>query len=278
MQWRTQGVGSITQVLKVGKKRWGVGLQIDAEVLLTEQLGWERSALLTQGDTVLPWGTVVRHAAAMTLRQWGWPMGYVRGWAAWRGRRITLTPAVLCPRDETEMLVEHIAEQWAGRTPQRVLDIGTGSGVLALWAAEQWPHATVMGVDWSAAALRVAAHNARGRKLNVDWRRSDLLTAVPRDPDWDVIIANLPYVPTTLPQSPTVAREPAEAIFSGEDGLGHLRRLAEQLRSGQWRWGEMWLEFLPQQWPLIKHIYGEWAVTPFCDAGEEIFFARVRAS
>lgn len=159
----------------------------------------------------------------------GEPVQYVCGTTPFRHLTLHVSPAVLIPRPETEQLV-----QWAldlGIPHQaRVLDVGTGSGCIALSLKQERPDLFVEGVDISAEALEVANQNARELELRVNFRQGDLLSAEP-DASWDVVISNPPYIAETerlnLPQ---MVRdfEPPEALFSGLDGLHHIERLLRE--------------------------------------------------
>lgn len=168
---------------------------------------------------------------SLNKAQQGVPLPYILGYWDFYGRRFSVTPDVLIPRPETELLVEH-AIQHARRWEQpRIVDVGTGSGAIAVSLAAELPKAIILGVDLSMAALRVAQANAHhlctGR---VHFLQSDLLA--PFSAQFDLICANLPYIPSQTQATLAVSRwEPHLALDGGESGLDAIRSLLEQAQS-----------------------------------------------
>jgi HemK-like putative methylase len=181
---------------------------------------------------------------------------------------------VLIPRDETEILIQHIAETEIN--PQSILDMGTGSGCIALALAQKFPKAEVLAVDISRAALSVAKKNFRFHQLKINTAYSDLFSGISAESHFDIIIANLPYVPTSISVSKDVQKEPQEALFSGKDGLDLLRQFAKAIQKKNISYTSLWIEFLPQQWGDIQKIFSHQVITPFRDIGGEIYFAQIR--
>ena len=158
------------------------------------------------------------------------PLQHIFGVAPFYGLELNVTPAVLIPRPETERLTELVLETIKGIYAPKVLDVGTGSGAIALALEHERPGAVVLATDISEDALKVAQANAKRLGLEVSFVLSDLLedAAVKTfAQDADVLVSNLPYLPAgdrdTL--SPEVQRDPEVALYSGEDGLEHFRRL-----------------------------------------------------
>jgi release factor glutamine methyltransferase len=159
------------------------------------------------------------------------PLQYIIGHEDFYGLRLQVTPDVLIPRPETEELVERVLQLIKERPAPRVLDVGTGSGCIALAIQHERPDAVVVACDVSAEALDVARRNARAHELNVDLRRADMLSdafanEVPGP--FDVVVSNPPYIPDDeAPTLPTDVRdhEPARALFTGDDALRFYRAL-----------------------------------------------------
>ncbi|NOH03800.1 MAG: peptide chain release factor N(5)-glutamine methyltransferase [Chloroflexi bacterium] len=205
----------------------------DAQVLLAHVIGHPRAWLLAHLETPLNPPQVDSANQAFSRLEAGEPLPYILGHWEFYGLDFDITPDVLIPRPETELLVER-AIRWLKDSPERrtVADVGTGSGVIAVAVAMRVPDVRVLATDISRAALRVAQHNAQ--KFNVhhrmDFLQCDLLPThvdpLPTDSHFDLICANLPYVPTkTLHGLPVFGREPTLALDGGEDGLDLYRRL-----------------------------------------------------
>jgi len=162
----------------------------------------------------------------------GEPLPYLTGRQEFFGLLFTVSPDVLIPRPETELLLERALEWLAAHPNQtRIADVGTGSGCIAISLASRLKGVTVDAVDRSFAALRIAAHNAaqHGVSRRVRPVQADLLSAL--HGPYDLICANLPYVPTTtLADLPVARYEPLQALDGGEDGLVYIRKLLDDSR------------------------------------------------
>jgi release factor glutamine methyltransferase len=202
---------------------------LDARLLAREVLGWDAAKYLTSSsDTPAP-GFEERFEVLIARREAREPMAYILGRQEFWGRNFTVTPAVLIPRPETEIIVETALglglDRWA---PLCIADIGTGSGCLAVTLAAEFPNARVIATDTSGAALAVAQQNANAlgvaRRLTVTG--ADVLGGIPGP--FDLIVSNPPYIPDSDQQAlePEVsAHEPAGALFGGADGLDVIRRI-----------------------------------------------------
>jgi release factor glutamine methyltransferase len=208
----------------------------DAEELLSRLLG------IGRGDLRLAFGQTLDAAQAATLERWlarrmaGEPVQYVTGRAAFRDLDLAVTPAVLIPRPETEGLVEAVLEVLAAEhmrwTHPRVLDLGTGSGAIALALASEHPDARVTATDASDAALAVALLNAEalGLTARVRFADGDWFDAVPPDERFEVVVSNPPYVgEQERDRLPADVRdhEPAMALFADEEGLADVRAILD---------------------------------------------------
>ncbi|MFZ0088956.1 MAG: peptide chain release factor N(5)-glutamine methyltransferase [Solirubrobacteraceae bacterium] len=197
--------------------------RLDAEVLLAEVLGVGRERLVLDRDEALSQPAAARFTELLARRAQREPVAYILGRRDFRRLTLAVDPRVLIPRPETELLVEVGLELAPGA---RVLEVGTGSGAVALALKDERPDLRVRGTDLSADALAVARGNAQRLGLDVDFAVADLLDAAPAD----AVLANLPYVPAGTALAPEIARyEPAGALFAGADGLDAVRRLIARL-------------------------------------------------
>lgn len=207
--------------------------QLDAQVLLAHVLDKPRTWVIAHSEiSPDPEGIAILEPLIRRLEQ-GEPLPYVLGHQEFFGLEFDITPDVLIPRPETELLVER-AVGWLRAAPERrtVADIGTGSGCIAICLAVNVPGVRVLGTDISSAALKVALRNAR--KLHVDTQidlvQCDILPhhipGLSTDHHFDLVCANLPYIPSdTLRGLPVYGREPALALDGGPDGLEPFRKL-----------------------------------------------------
>lgn len=166
------------------------------------------------------------------------PLAYIRGKAWFYGKLFQVSPSVMIPRPESEDFMEilqKLAKAWSNH-PLTVIDVGTGSGCLAVTTKITLPNAEVLGIDNSEAALKIARRNSLNHKANVEFITSNLLTSV-RSMFFEqihskkiiILIVNLPYVPDNLITSKELLFEPKKALFSGKDGLDHYRRFWKQI-------------------------------------------------
>jgi len=223
-------------------RRWAAALladasetaRLDAEVLLAHLLGLGRAALYAvAADRCLSDAQARQYTQLVQRRLAREPVAYLIGRRVFYDIELAVDRRVLIPRPETELLIE-LALQWAAGIPQkplRVVDVGTGSGALAIVLARHLAHARVIAIDASSAALAVAAENmaAYGLGERVALVRSDLLT--PISSSVDLIVSNPPYVPRgRLPSLPDDVRlyEPTEALDGGVGGLDVIQRLLNQ--------------------------------------------------
>jgi release factor glutamine methyltransferase len=221
---------------------------IDAEVLARHAMGWDRATYLARRDEPVSTGAAARYAALVARRERREPVAYITGCREFWNLAFEVTPAVLIPRPETEFVVEAALERLGDRTHAwRIADVGTGSGCLAVTLAHELPAARVTATDVSAGALAVAGRNAarHGVDARVRLLRTPLLDAAPGP--FDLIVANLPYVPPgharTL--SPDVRdHEPRAALYGhGADGLDEIRALLAQAPSRLTPEGLLLMEF-----------------------------------
>jgi len=200
----------------------------EASLLLAEATGRSKAWLIAHDDEVLPIEAATRFADWVQRREAGEPVAYILGWREFYGHRFTVAPGVLIPRPETELLVE---EGLAAilHTPQpRILDLGTGSGCIAISLALARPDAVVHAVDFSADALKIATANAETLGTKVAFIRSDWATSV-TERDFDLIVSNPPYIHPDdehLHQG-DLRFEPRTALAAAGAGLADLRRIVD---------------------------------------------------
>jgi len=253
----------------------GVGTpQLDAEVLLRSVTGKSREEFYRDLEEPLPASCLHRLHDLLAERAMGTPVAYLTGSKEFFGLEFKVTPAVLIPRPETELLVEQalgLVRQGMLPPDPRVLDLGTGSGAIAVTLAVHLPAAHVVATDLSAAALAVAAENARRHKVEerIEFRRGDLWAALAEEgagatgPRFDLIVSNPPYIPTEelrhLPRE--VQKEPAAALDGGPDGLAFYRRLARGLPAFVAPGGWVLLEVGDGQAPAVCRLLAEVGLT-----------------
>lgn len=206
---------------------------LDASVLLAHILGKPRTWVAAHPEVMLTQEQQATLKNSLNRLEDGEPLPYLLGHWEFFGLDFEVTPDVLIPRPETELLVEK-AIAWLQESPVRrtVADVGTGSGIIAVSLSVHVPDATITATDISGAALQVAKRNAA--KFDVDshieFVECDLLPAKPdlftTDQHFDLLCANLPYIPTpTLQSLPIYGHEPTLALDGGADGLDLIRRL-----------------------------------------------------
>jgi release factor glutamine methyltransferase len=220
--------------------------RLDAEILLAEARGSRRIDLYTSFAEVPAEDVRTKFRQFVKQRADGMPVAYLVGRREFYSLPFRVTPDVLIPRPETELLVVRLLDLMAERVKSgvaeiRVADVGTGSGIIAICAAKKFANCRVTAIDKSAAALAVARANAaqHGVTDRVDFVESDLLTALPADAKFDFVASNPPYV--TEAEFAELARdvrdfEPRQALVSGPRGTEIIERLiaqaAEHLNSG----------------------------------------------
>ena len=202
--------------------------QLDAEVLLSGVLEISRAALIARGSDVLADPDLRVYRELLERRRSGAPVAYLTGRREFWSLPLKVTPAVLVPRPETERLVEVALEHLPKSAERAVLDLGTGSGAVALAIASERPLARVVGVDVSPGALGVARDNVRSLALpNVTFRLGSWFDAVPGEL-FDVVVANPPYVADDDPALAALAAEPALALVAGPAGLDALAAIISE--------------------------------------------------
>jgi release factor glutamine methyltransferase len=205
------------------------GPQLDAELLLCEATGWDRARLASDPDAGVPADAGRRFGEMVRRRLRREPVAYILGRKGFRKIVLAVDRRVLIPRPETELLVELALEL----RPASVLDVGTGSGAIALAIADEMPECEVTATDTSSGALQVARANAE--RLGLGGRVRFLEGSIPEGGTFELTVANLPYVaaadwPALQPE--VTQWEPCEALLAGPDGLDAIRALIPRAQRG----------------------------------------------
>jgi len=231
--------------------------QLDTDILLGSVLSDRREALLTRGELRLTPRQESEFRGLIERRANGEPTAYLIGFKSWFGLDIRVTPNVLIPRPETELLVETAIRRAQETGAATIVDVGTGSGAIAIALARALPDARILAIDNSHHALVVASSNLRGFGLDrrVELMNCDLLEKVKEAPD--LVVANLPYIPIGDREclTPEVRHEPEGALFGGADGLDEIRRLLRQVITKGWE-STILLEIDPRQVDTLGEFVG----------------------
>lgn len=213
--------------------------RLDARLLLQYATGCSHADLLARRETPVAPMAWAQFEEWVRRRAAGEPLAYLVGEAEFRGRIFQVTPDVLIPRPDTEVLVEQALARLEPSGQPRLLDLGTGSGIVAISLALECPAACIVAVDLSAAALQVAANNAARLGAAVDFRQGDWYGPL-RGERFDLIVANPPYIAADDPHlaGDGLPHEPQQALTDGGDGLACLRLIiagaAAHLQPGGW--------------------------------------------
>jgi release factor glutamine methyltransferase len=220
----------------------------EARILLGHVLAIPRSDFIVRSDRRLQEGEHDRFGALVARRTAGEPIAYLVGEREFYGLTFRVTPDVLIPRPETEHLVEHALERLGVEEARTVLELGTGSGAIAVSLAFARPKVRVLATDVSAAALAVASDNARRHGVALELLRSDWFSELGAR-RFDLIAANPPYVAASDPhlREGDVRFEPPLALVGGEDGMDCIRRIVAGARTHLARDG----------WLLLEHGYDQ---------------------
>lgn len=217
---------------------------MEARLLLAAAAQVSEAALLAFPEKVLSGQAQKRYRAFLSRRAAGEPVAYILGRKEFYGLELTVGPAVLVPRPETELLVDLAL----ARKPASVLDLGTGSGAIALALKRHLPASRVVASDASAAALAVAQQNAAKFDLAIEWRHGPWFEPLAGE-RFEAIVCNPPYVAVGDPHLDSLPFEPRLALLAGDDGLDAIRVLAREAPA----------HLLPRGWLLLEHGQGQHA-------------------
>ena len=203
-----------------------------------QQPAHARAWLITHDTDILSTEQQQRWEQLCALRQQGTPVAYLTGNKEFYGLNLAVDSRVLDPRPDTETLVDWALELMPENQPLRAVDLGTGSGAIALALQSQRPTAQVFAVDASADALAVAQSNARQLKLPVQFAHGSWLEPLAGQAAFDLVISNPPYIRSDDPHLAALTHEPLSALASGADGLQDIRAIISQtpqvLKAGGW--------------------------------------------
>lgn len=205
--------------------------RLDAQLLLAHLVGRDRTWLIAHGDHRLDDGLRGAWESALQRRLDGEPLAYLTGVREFRGLPLAVDARVLVPRPETEHLVDWALERLAALGDERpvdVIDLGTGSGAIALAIGAAWPQARIVATDTSRAALEVAAANARRLGQDPLLRQGAWWDAVPAPSRFHLAVSNPPYIAGTDPHLAALRHEPREALTPGGDGLADLFSIIDE--------------------------------------------------
>ena len=220
--------------------------RLDAHLLLGHVLARSRTWLLAHDTDLLDAEAQARYLALLARRAEGEPAAYLLGDKEFFGLNLRVTPDTLIPRPDTETLVHWALEHLPTDQPRRVLDLGTGSGAIALALAHERPQADVTAVDASAGALQVALDNATALGLRLRGRLGSWFAPVAGE-RFDLIVSNPPYIAEGDPHMTALRFEPASALTAGPDGLDDLREIVAHAPD----------HLPPGGWLLLEHGYDQ---------------------
>jgi release factor glutamine methyltransferase len=237
----------------------------DAELLLAHLLGWDQAALLTHPERFLSPTEADQFESMLSRRLASEPVQYITGVQEFFGLPFEVSPAVLIPRPETEHLVEAVLERFGRESSPRIVDVGTGSGAIAVALAHAISKSRVTAVDLSSAALEVAQRNAErhGVLERVTLAQSDLLAGL-KSADFDVVVSNPPYIAEgEMLELQVLNYEPRSALYAGPTGLEVYERLIPQARRVLKPKGWLMLEIGYGQSTALSRLLSDWNEVSF---------------
>ncbi|MEN9596516.1 MAG: peptide chain release factor N(5)-glutamine methyltransferase [Pseudomonadota bacterium] len=230
--------------------------RLDAEVLLAFILEKNRSYLRAWNDKNLDETLILKFETLLSQRLKGVPIAYLTGKREFWSRDFYVSTEVLIPRPDTEILIEHCLAQIPIDLPFKILDLGTGSGAIAVTLAAERSNTQIIAVDKSAAALEIAKKNANQHDCeNIAFILSDWFSCVPKM-EFDLIVSNPPYIPFNdkhLTQG-DVRFEPKSALISAENGLSDIKKIATEAQNYLKQNGQLWFEHGYNQAESVQEI------------------------
>ncbi len=233
--------------------------RLEQNMLWEHVLGVSRAWLIAHDTDPLPPDAVQHYAKLEQRRLQGEPMAYILQKREFMDYEFAVSPAVLIPRPETELLVQHALEQIKGNTAVRVLDLGTGSGAVAISIALARPDAVVVATDFSAEALQVAQQNAHNLCAKVEFLQGSWYDAVVGQAPFDIIVSNPPYIAENDPhlELGDLRFEPITALRAEQNGLADIREIIRGARLYLTEAGSIWLEHGWDQAALVRNLLAQ---------------------
>ena len=233
--------------------------QLEQKMLWEHVLGVSRAWLIAHDTDILPAEAVQRYAELEQRRLQGEPMAYILQKREFMSQEFLVSPAVLIPRPETELLVEHALEQIKDVKQARVLDLGTGSGVVAISIALARPDAVVVATDFSAQALEIARQNAYNLCAKVEFFQGSWYDAVVGQEPFDIIVSNPPYIAENDPhlQQGDLRFEPIGALRAKQNGLADIREIICDAHLHLTEAGSIWIEHGWDQAVLVRNLLAQ---------------------
>ena len=231
---------------------------LDAEILLCMVLNKPRAYLRAWPDKPIQTEHLAAFKALIEQRQKGMPIAYITGNREFWSRDFQVTPDVLIPRPDTELLIELSLELIPANVPFKIIDLGTGSGIIAITLAAERPHAQVTATDFSLAALDVAQLNADKHHINnVRFYQSDWFADVPATGKFNLIISNPPYIAENDShlQQGDVRFEPQTALRAAEQGLSDIKTIATAARDYLEPYGHLLIEHGYDQMQQVQNLF-----------------------
>jgi len=228
--------------------------RLDSQVLLAYALNVSRTWLFTWPDKALDGATLTALNALIEERKSGTPIAYITGYRDFWSLRLKVTPDTLIPRADTELLVETALTLKNVEKPCDVIDLGTGTGAIALSLANECPSWRITATDINPETLAVAKENAQTLELSVSFKESAWFDAI--NDRYDLVISNPPYIESDDPhlQQGDLRFEPAGALASGKDGLDDIRLLVQQALKHLKKDGYLLLEHGYQQAEAVRSL------------------------
>lgn len=220
--------------------------RLDCLVLLEDEAKKDKAWLLAHSESELSGVQLKKLESRIKRRTNHEPLAYIRGKSEFYGREFIVSPDTLEPRPETETMIDVLQQLVESDQTPLLVDVGTGSGCIAVTAKLELPNCKIIGTEINESALKIAKQNAKKFKAKVEFYKGNLLEPVSTSEPF-ALLCNLPYVPDSYKLNQAAKWEPQMAIFGGKDGLDLYRQLFEQVKDFGLKPGFILTESLPTQ-------------------------------